>query len=249
MSPLTTSLIAFACIFGGSLLGLFLRGALPADHLSADSRNTVKMGMGLVGTMTALVLGLLVASAKTSYDAQSAALVQESSDVILLDRVLAHYGPETHEARETLKESVAAVIAGLWGEDRGGQSGAPSTANESLYDKITSLSPKNGAQGLLKSQALSIVTGLAHTRWLMYEQGIGSVSNPFVAAMILWLTITFVSWGLFAPSNGTVIANFVVAASSVSGAIFLILEMYKPFSGLIRISRAPLQSAFDHLGK
>ena len=103
MSSTTISLIVFACVFGGALLGILLHAVLPQHHLSNETKDIVKLGMGLVGTMSALVLGLLVASAKGSYDAQSAELTQMSANIALLDRVLAHYGPETKETRDLVR--------------------------------------------------------------------------------------------------------------------------------------------------
>jgi hypothetical protein len=251
MSASTIGLITFACVFGGSLLGLVLRLALPADHLSEKSKSAVTLGMGLVGTMAALVLGLLVASAKAFYDTQSAELTQTSSSVIIFDRVLAHYGPEAKEAREMLKKAVAGAVDRMWSTDRGGPSPLEPTfnVNELLYDKVLALSPKDDAQSSLRSQALGMAISLGQTRWLMYVQGANSVSSPFLIAMIFWLSIIFVSWGLFAPANCTVIAAFFVAALSVSGALFLIMEMYTPYGGLIRMSSAPLQVVLAHLGK
>ena len=110
MSSISITLIAFACVFGGALLGLLLQTVLPRHHLHVDSKDVVKLGMGLVGTMAALVLGLLVASAKGSYDAQSTELTDLAANVVLLDRVLAHYGPETKEARELLRSTVAQIM-------------------------------------------------------------------------------------------------------------------------------------------
>ena len=121
--------------------------------------------------------------------------------------------------------------------------------NESLYEKIHALSPKDEAQRSLKSEALSITLSLGQTRWLMYEQQATSASKPLVIVMVFWLTIIFVSWGLFAPTNGTVIVTFFAAGLAVSGAIFLILEMYAPYSGLIRVSSAPLRAAVVQLGQ
>jgi uncharacterized membrane protein len=99
MSSLTISLIMLACVFGAALLGILLHAVLPQHHLSSETKDIVKLGMGLVGTMSALVLGLLVASAKNSYDTQSAELTQLSANIALLDRGLALYGPETKETR------------------------------------------------------------------------------------------------------------------------------------------------------
>ena len=250
MSSIIISLIVFACVFGGALLGILLHAVLPEQHLSAESKDIVKLGMGLVGTMAALVLGLLVASAKGYYDAQSAELTQMSTNVVLLDRLLAQYGPETKEARTLLRGAVDRMLDQIWSKGTSA-SGVPPpfAAAEILYAKIQGLAPKDDAQRSFQSQALSITMDLRKTRWLMYEQETGSISIPLLIVLILWLTIIFVSFGLFAPFNATVVSSLFASALSVSGAIFLILEMYTPYSGLIQISSAPLRAALAHLGQ
>ena len=247
MSSTIISLIVFACVFGGALLGIFLHAVLPQHHLSSESKDIVKLGMGLVGTMAALVLGLLVASAKGSYDTQSAELTQMSANIALLDRVLALYGPETKETRALLRGAVARVLDQMWSS---ASLSVPTAAGgEILYDKIQGLSPKNDTQRSLQGQALSMAMDLGKTRWLMYEQAITSVSIPLLAVLVLWLAAIFISFGLFAPFNATVVASLFVSALSVSGAIFLILEMYTPYAGLIQLSSAPLRAALVHLGQ
>jgi hypothetical protein len=207
--------------------------------------------MGLVGTMAALVLGLLVASAKGSYDAQITDLTQGSTNIVLLDRLLAEYGPETKEARALLRNTVVRFVDQIWSKDRVRASGLPppSSSPETVYAKIQGLSPKDDAQRSLQSQALSIAMDLRKTRWLMYEQETRSVSPPLLVILVLWLTIIFISFGLFAPFNATVVSSLFASALSVSGAIFLILDMYRPYSGLIQISSAPLRLALAHLGQ
>ena len=252
MNPIATSLIVFACVFGGAVCGILLNRALPPTHLSADSKDVVKMGMGLVATMAALVLGLLVSSAKSFYDAQSAELTQMSASVVLLDRLLAHYGPEAKEARDLLRGTFADSIDMIWPLEHTQPSklGAPSaTGPEALVGKIQSLSPKDDRQRSVQAQALSRVIGLTQTRWLMYEQEANSVSKPMLMILVFWLTAIFVSFGLFAPRNATVVTALFVAGLAVSGAIFLILEMYAPFGGLIEISSAPLRATLTQLGQ
>ena len=234
------------------MCGILLNRALPPTHLGADSKDVVRMGMGLVATMSALVLGLLVSSAKSFYDGQSTELTEMSEKVILLDRLLAHYGPETKEARDLLRSTVADGIDLIWPQQRTGPSKlrAPSiNGPEVLIAKIRALSPKDDRQSSIQAQALSTVMSVAQTRWLMFEQGANSVSKPMLAILVFWLTAIFVSFGLFAPRNGTVIAALFVAGLSVSGAIFLILEMYSPFGGLIEISSGPLRATLTQLGQ
>ena len=246
MRSIGISSIVFVCIFGAGLLGMLLRSALPDHHLASDSKDAVKVGMGLVGTMAALVLGLLVASAKGNYDSQGASLTQLAANVVMLDRILAHYGPETKEARELLRRGVTGFIDSVWSNTG---SGPTPGGNEILYEKIQGLSPKDDRQRALQAQALSIAVSSGQTRWLMYEQGIASVSLPLLVVLVLWLSLILGSFGLFAPVNGTVIGSLCVCALSVSAAVFLILEMYSPFSGIIHLSSAPLQAALAHLGQ
>jgi hypothetical protein len=248
MNFILIRIIVLACIFGAALFGMFLRRVLPEQHLSADSKDTVRLGTGMIATMAALVLGLLVASAKNFFDAQSDELTKMSANVVLLDRVLAHYGPETKEARDLLHNAVARTLDLIWHQDHSEM--VPTAAGgEVIYDKIQALSPKNDAQRALQAQASSMAIDLGQLRWLMFEQGSTSISLPLLWMLIFWLALVFISFGLFAPTNTTVIATLFLCALSVSGAIFLILEMYTPFEGLMQISSAPLRNALAHLGQ
>jgi len=250
MSSVTISLIVFGVVFGGAMLGMMLRAILPQNHLNDASKDVVKMGMGLVATMAALVLGLLVSSAKSSYDAQSSELNGVSSDIILLDRTLAHYGPEAKEARDLLRSSVAEVLDRIDKKKTPKQQhiGTSNAVVDSLYDKIQDLQPKDEKQRGIQGQALGILVALQHTRWLMYEQESTSISLPLLVILVSWLVTLFISFGLFSPTNGTAVTSLLVAALSVSGAVLLILELYTPYEGLIRISSAPLKAAFAQLG-
>jgi hypothetical protein len=251
MSSLVVGLIAFAFIFGGALLGMSLRGAMPQNHLSDDSKDSVKLGMGLVATMCALVLGLLIASAKTYYDTQNAELTEMSAKIVLLDRMLAHYGPETNESRALLRSVVERSIDRLW--QRGGPPGShldpAAVSSENLSEKTLGLSPKDDRQRVIQSQAISLEISMGQTRWLMFEQASTQVPKPLVVTLVFWLTIIFIGWGIFAPRNATVMATWFVSALSVSSAIFLILEMYTPYAGLILVSSDPLRAALAHLGQ
>lgn len=251
MSPLAISAIVFACIFGGALLGMVLRSVLPEHHLSTESKDVVKLGMGVIGTMAALVLGLLVASAKGSYDTQRSELTQLSANVAFLDRVLAHYGPETKDARDLLRHAVGRWLDQIWSKDsaRSEQLAPTAAGGEVFYDKVQALVPQNDAQRSLQAQALSLALNIGQARWLMFEQTGSSISMPLLVVVVFWLTLVFVSYGLFAPANATVIATLLLCTLSVSGALFLVLEMDRPFAGLIQIPSAPLRNALAHLGQ
>lgn len=251
MSSTAIIAIVLASVFGGALAGLLLRRFLTQDHISAESKDTVKLSMALVSTMSALVLGLLVSSAKSFYDTQSAELNQMSADIVALDRLLAHYGPETKVAREELRFVVIRSLDRIWPQERTRAFGEPlsNKSAEALLDEIQALSPKDDKQRSLGAQALNLAVSIGRIRWLMYEQSNSSFSRTLLAVMVFWLILVFFSFGLFAPPNIIAIASLFAAALAVSGAIFLILEMYMPFTGLIQISSAPLRSALAHLGQ
>ncbi len=249
MSSMTIGWIVLACVFGGALLGMLIRSILPEQHLSTDSKDVVKLGMGLIGTMAALVLGLLIASAKGSYDTRAAEITQLSANAILLDRVMAHYGPETKDARDLLRRTVAHMIDQTWSERSGGAQPEPSLGAEAFYDKIQALTPQSASQRSLRDQALSIGVDLGRARWLLVEQSGRAIAMPFLVVLICWLTIIFASFGLFARPNATVVVALFVCALAFASAIFLILELDRPFEGLIQISSTPMREALGHLGR
>ncbi len=254
MSSIAISCIVFACIFAGTVLGMVLRAFLPEHHLSSESKDVVKLGMGLIGTMTALVLGLLIASAKNSFDTQRNGLAQLSANFVVLDRALAHYGPEAKDARDMLRASVADLLQHTWPQEnpQAGQAAEKVGTEgryEGLYEKIQELAPKNDLQRAMQAQALKTGTDIAQTRWLMFSQKGSSIPTPFLVVMVCWLALLLASFSLFAPSNATVFSTLLVCALAVSSAVFLILELDRPFDGMIQVSSAPLHSALEQLGR
>jgi len=252
MPPIAVALIVLACVFGGALLGIFLRAALPAHHLTQDSKDVVKLGMGLIATMTALVLGLVTASAKTSFDAADAGVKHSAVNILLLDRVLARYGPETKDIRALIRRSLAFKLNVIWPEDssRPGKLDASQARPtiEGIEDRIRELTPKNGAQRSLQARALQIMSDLLQARWLILGVAGNLVPLPFLVVLVFWLTVIFASFGLYAPRNATVITVLFLCALSAAASVFLILEMDLPFEGLMKISSAPLRYALSQLG-
>jgi hypothetical protein len=226
---------------------------LPENHLSPESKDVVKLAMGLIATMAALVLGLITASAKSSFDLQNAETVHTAANIIRLDRSLARYGPETKEIRDQLKQAVAFRIHLTWPEDGSAPGNLDSPemtrAVEGLEDKIRELSPRNEGQHEFKSRALQISGEVLGTRWLRIAQLSNPVPLLFLVVLTFWLSILFGTFGLFAPHNATVIAALVLCAVAVSGSTFLILEMHRPFDGLMKISPAPMRYALSQLGQ
>ncbi|SDI56045.1 hypothetical protein [Paraburkholderia phenazinium] len=253
MNHVVVAFIVFTCVFGSALLGLYLRTLLPEQHLGEESIGVVKLTIGLIATMAALVLGLLISSAKSSFDTVNGELVRNAASVIRLDRVLARYGPETQEVRGLIKQSYGTSIQILASHDpvqvaRLGSEEA-STRVEGLQRKLEELSPHSEEQGHLKASAIQIADEVLAVRWLALLQAQGSVPLPLLVALVLWLSIIFGAFGLFTPSNGTVIGALFLGALSTSGAIFLILELNTPLDGMIGLSLAPMRDALAILGR
>ena len=251
MNPTLTALIVFACLIAAVLLGRTLRGLLPEGHLSTESKDAVKLAMGLVATMSALVLGLLVSSAKGAYDTERSEVIQMASKVAFLDRVLAAYGPEAAGVRAQFRDNVGEGIGQIWpGEIRRPANSAPNTqAGNVLYRDIQRLSPQNDTQASLKSQAASLAIDLAQIRSLLAAQSVPSISKPMLIILVLWLVIIFLGFSVLAPPNATTLLALTVSALAVSGAIFLILELDEPFGGLIGISSEPMLNALHQIEK
>jgi hypothetical protein len=249
MSALALSVLIFVLTLGGILLGALLRRALPERHLGKESQDVVRLGVGLVATLAALVLGLLIASAKSSFDTQSTQVTQITADFILLDNLLAQYGPEARPIRQQMRNVLGAFADRIWQEKRTSAAG-PFEANasaEQAYLAIQALSPHNDLQRSLQARAVQISTSLAQTRLLLYAESENVVPAAFLAILVLWLVIIFASFSLFSPLNATVFTCLSFFALSAAGAIFLILELSKPFSGLMMISSAPLLHALGPL--
>ena len=237
----------FVVAFGGALLGLRLRAILPKHHLNDDSKDVVKLGMGLVATMAALVLSLLITSAKASFDVQSSSLRQMAASTIFLDRILAHYGAEAKDARATLRDIVTLMAGKVSASGHAGP--ALTIQNERLYEMIQALSPSTDAQRTLQAQAIATAADTARTRWLLFEQRDGGIPMPFIIMLTCWLGIIFLSFAVYAPTNGTVLVTFFLCAVSTASAMFLVMELDRPFGGVIRLSAAPLHDALSLLGR
>jgi hypothetical protein len=253
MSAMAITGIVFVCVFGAALLGIALQMALPAHHLAGDSQETIKLILGLIATMAALVLGLLVASAKSSYDTQSGELTQLSANVIMLDRMLALYGPETGEVREQLRRMVEDSVDRIWPRDQPHPAAVtpvpPQGMVGAIYIAVQKLAPQTDSQRFLQGQVLQTLATIGQTRTLMFEQNSQPLSWLFLVVLIFWVGVLFAGFGLLSARNATAIAALLVGALSVAGAVFLVLELSQPYGGMLQLSSAGLQSALAVLGK
>lgn len=238
-------------MLAGAALGAQLRRALPEHHLNDHAKDIVRLGTSLVATISALVLGLLINSANSSFEAQRNEIRQMAANIILLDQLLERYGPETRPARQFLRAGIPPLVTQLWGElgAPGPQPMAtePSGNASRAYMALHELSPQSDAQRSLKIQALQTATDVQRSRLMLFERSHAGIPIPFLAILISWLTMIFVSFSLFTPLNPTSIVALAVIALSASSAIFLILEMGQPFNGLMQISSQALRTALPPL--
>ncbi len=243
--------ILFAGLVGVILVGARLRRHVPAGHLSTDSKDAVKLALGLVATMTAILLGLLVSSAKNSFDNARSEVIQMSAKIALLDRILVLYGPQTAEARRALRDSIAEGIRRTWPPD--GRQPARLEPNEQMgdavYAEISRLAPEDEAQRALKTEAVTLMVQLAELRSLVQAQAVSSLSKPLLIALLIWLVVIFLGFTVLAPPNATSTLALLAGAFSVACAVFIILELDYPFAGVVRIPSEPMIRTLEHLSK
>lgn len=252
MSQLGIALVLLAFVFGGALFGLWLQRALPDQHLSNETKDVVRLSTALIATISALVLGLLVSSAKSSFDRFDDELTQNAARVIMLDRALDEYGPQTSDIRAALKSGYARRIEQLFSADsavRNALDGALAVTQEETIDvKLLALTPSGPVQEGLYARAVALNYDINLTKALLHAQREDSIPSALLIVVGAWLALIFATFGLFAPRNGVVVAAFLACALSASGAVLLILEMNSPFTGLITLSSAPMQEALRYLG-
>jgi hypothetical protein len=251
MNAFAIAVLAFLASFAAAQLGLWLRERLPEHHLENEARDAVKLVMGLVATMSALILGLLVSVTQTAYRTQGDELALFAADLVSLDRVLLHYGAEAEPLRDLLRQGVTTEFARILdGDGVQARHLAPEgRANplEPFYQAMQRLQPTTDAQRQGLARAIELTVAIARTRMLLVEQQVSALPGPFLAVLIFWLAMLFLGFGLMTRLNPTVVTAMLIGALSVAGALFLILELDRPYDGLMRLSNAPLRTALATL--
>jgi len=247
MAPIAISVIAFILALVGILLGSVMQRMLPESHLTSGSKEIIKLSIGVVATLVAIVLGFLVASAKSTYDARKSELSQIAADVMLLDYLLAEYGDDSKAARAALRQAIPPTVDRIWREGQSVPLHAgpfkPVHEGEAFYQQVQKLQPANDTQRGLQKRIEQITDDLMQSRFLLFSHLRGSIPPPFLAVLLLWLIVLFGGFSLIAPANATTLASLVVSALCVSGAIFLMLELDHPFAGIMMIPSEPLRNA------
>ena len=247
----TIALILFVILVGVTLIGGRLRRLLPPEQLSAESKEVMKLALGLVATMTAILLGLLISSAKSTFDTARSEVMQMAAKVALLDRVLVLYGPETGDARRALRDATDEAVRRTWPAQRSGpvRLDPNQQMGDAVYAAISRLAPQDEAQHALKTQAANLMVQLAELRSLLQAQAVSSVSKPLLIALMVWLVVIFFGFSLLAPANATSTLALIAGAFSVACAVLIILELDFPFAGIVRIPSDPMINTLSHLAK
>ena len=244
-----TAALVFVCLVAAVLLGRVASGRLSEHHLTVEARDTIKLSLGLVATMSALLLGLLVSSAKGAYDSQDRQVDEMAAKIATLDRILALYGTESGAARRELRATVENAIARAWPQQAETSSDLTPDfrSGDSIYRAVQEFAPGDATQGELKARAADLTLELAEGRALLVARALEGVSTPLLAIVVGWLVLILFGFSVLAPRNSVATVALIVAAAAVSGAILLMLEFYEPFDGLIQISSDPLVAAISRV--
>jgi hypothetical protein len=235
-------------VFAGAMLGMLIRRKLPESHLSDETKSVVTLSMGVVGTLTALVLSLLIATASSTYNTRNQEITVLAAKVIQLERLLRRYGPQADGERDLLHRYTAMKLQDLFPQGSAKpvlQNPKTITLFEELQDRLAAMESHSAQQRWLLSQAQALTTDIAEVRWLLIEQDVLGIPVPVLLVVLFWLCLLFVSFGLFAPPNATVTLVLFLCAVAVAGAIQTILDLSRPFEGVVRVSAQPLRHALD----
>ena len=177
---------------------------------------------------------------------QDADLKRFSTQTVLLDRSLRAYGPEAGSARPLLEQYVERALAGTWPTGNNPEVVDDPRAEELMYrlqNAILALTPENSRQRALADETKTEVQRLIELRWTLIEEATTSLNVPLASVLVIWLMLIFASFGYNAPRNALVVTTFILCAASIASALFLIVQMDRPFQGLIKVSPAPLEHA------
>jgi len=249
-TPLIIGTIVFVVILAGAFAGWAIRQRLPTDDLADDTKSLVSVSTAVVATISALVLGLLISNANTSFIALGGEVTTLSAQILRLDQILRRYGPDTDPARETLRQYAQQKTADLFPDNPADvRIGNPSTYEllQQLEDSLLALKPAGSRDQWWLGQAMTLAAKIGDTRWLLAQQVGQGTPKAFVALLVFWLTLLFASFGLFAPPNFTSAVTLTLCALAVAGAVGMILELERGFGGVIHVSPQPMRQAVKAL--
>ena len=244
-------LISLIAIFGGVLLGRFVARRLPGHHLNSETQSVVTVSVAVIGTLSALVLGLMITSANSSFSARADEVRELSLQLIRMDRNLRRYGPEANDARAKVHEWAIAKTQQLFPEKGQPPPSSQTTIEklESVQDALLALTPNGERQKYLRTLCVTLSSTLIQARWSLEQRSGHSIPLPFLVLLIFWLSIVFASFGLFAPANRTALVTLFLCSVAVSGGIILIEELDNPLSGFIRVPADSMRKAVVEIAR
>lgn len=265
MTEVSTALVVFVLLLGGTGLGVLLRPLLPEEHRKHETVQLVQLVLGMLVTFAALVLSLLTTSAKSSYDTATDDMRAYAADLIQLDASLRDFGPGAEDARAALRRYTAAAIASTWrqerpppGDDYPRVPGAGDGELESVQlgallasvgQRIASFEPHGRYQAALEARLGDLFARVRDTRWRLIEEAHGTLSRPFFAMLTLWLILIFLSFGLIAPHNALAFVMIALGAVSISSSVYVIVDLDTPFTGQIVIPSDSMRDALAHMNR
>ncbi|HEV3428093.1 MAG TPA: hypothetical protein VG320_09475 [Paraburkholderia sp.] len=264
MIEIGLALLVFVLLLGGTGLGVLLRPLLPEEHRKHETVQLVQLVLGMLVTFAALVLSLLTASAKSSYDTATNDMRAYSADLIQLDARLRDYGPDAEAARAALRSYTAAAIASTWPGEPAPQGDSPrvgaakdgeleSVALGGLLNTvghdIASFAPHDRYQGVLAARLSDVFGRVRDTRWRLIEEAHSTLSRPFFVMLTLWLILIFLSFGLIAPRNALAMVMIALGAVSISSSVYVIVDLDTPFTGQIVIPSDSMRDALTHMNQ
>jgi hypothetical protein len=228
-------LIVLVVVFASAMIGSLIRRKLPESHFTDETKNVINLSMGVVGTLTALVLGLLIATASGTFNTRSQEVTTLAAKMIQLDRLLRLFGPDADDERELLRSYLTMKLKDLFPDGRA----KPDLDNpkttvlfEELEDRLSAMEGHSPHQTWVLLQAKTQATAIAELRWLLVEQDIIGIPVPVLIIVVFWLCLLFMSFGLFSPRNATVTVALFLCAIAVAGAVQTMVDLSKPFEGL-----------------
>ena len=250
--PLVIALVTWTLVFAAGLAGIWIGSRLPEEHRTNDSRNLVSIAMAMVSTLTALVLGLLLSVANTSFAENQEQLMSTSSDLIRMEHLLRLHGPEADESRDLLRQYANSMLQDVFPPD-GSERNVENEATLDLLAKVENwaalLVPANDTQRWLQPRIIDVSDKIVQEHFALVKQRLDAIPAALMVLMLVWLVMLFASFGLFAPWHLTSFIVLLLSSGAASGAVLLILELETPNRGFVNLSPGPLQHAIEVMDK
>lgn len=250
LHALYSALFAFAAAFGAAMIATAIAGRLARHHLADENRQAIKVSLGVLSMLVALVLGLMIADAKDTFDSEGATLRRMSAQVILLDRILEQYGPETAPSRKLLHDAARHALLRLEGRlaTDPGMTIASRIDMGAFVTSIGNLPQSDALKRTLRERAIGLVGEIGQQRLELYVQQDQGMPRAVLLSLLGWITILFGGYGLLSPPSRVGVIALLASSAGIAAAVFLVEELGAPLDGLIRLSPAPLRDAVILLG-